>query len=143
MNLSKRVWKVIVQMALVVVALLLVDMLNTIFHGDSGGKGDISFTDRQITFSDASGGEVVIPYADVISLVLLEAPDYGEPLEGCLRDNLRLGTWESGELGVYIAHTDTGIGNCLCIETVDHTYAINYESDETTALLVDELNKYR
>ncbi len=142
MKKSNRILKLVMQMVLIVVVLLIVDALNTLLRGDRSGRGSISFTDSQITFLDASGETVVIPYSDVLSIELLEEPDYGEPVDGRVENDIRIGTWESDELGVYLSYTDTDIDSCLLLQTEGQTYAVNYENDETTAALLDELNKY-
>jgi len=142
MEASKRIAGVICRTLAVIVILLIVSALYTLYRGGNISDPAISFTESQISFSDASGEEIVIEYSDVVSMELLNSPDYGEPAGGAIENNIRLGTWKSEHLGTYIAHASTKIESCILIRTSSSTYAINYESEETTALLLDELNKY-
>ncbi len=142
MDASKRIASVMLRTLAVVVILLIVNTLYTIYRGGNANDPTISFTENQISFSAASGEEIVIDYSDVVSMELLDSPDYGEPVGGTTENNIRLGTWKSSQLGTYVTHTSTRIENCILIRTSDSTYAINYESKETTALLIDELRKY-
>lgn len=142
MDASKRIASVMLRTLAVVVILLIVNTLYTIYRGGNASDPMISFTENQISFADASGEEIVIDYSDVVSMELLDSPDYGEPAGGTTENSIRLGTWKSSQLGTYVTHTSTRIENCILIRTSDRTYAINYESEETTALLLDELRKY-
>lgn len=142
MDASKRMFSVILRTLAVVVILLIVNTLYTIYRGGSIRDQMISFTEDQISFFDASGEEIVIDYSDVVSMELLDSPDYGEPSVGTIEKNIRLGTWKSSQLGTYVTCTSTQIRNCILIRTSDGAFAINYESPETTALLLDELRKY-
>lgn len=142
MDTSKRILKLIMQILLVLAVLLIVDTMNNYFRGDYSKKSDISFTETQISFSDASGEEIVISYSDVVSIELVIAPDYGEPVNGQIKNGIRLGTWESADLGIYLSRTQTDIADCILIRTASQTCAVNYENNDTTALLLGELQKY-
>lgn len=141
MDTSKKVFNLIVRTLVVAVALALVSTVYSILHKNDTGS-DITFTDTQISFSDAHGNDVIIFYSDIVSIELLDAPDYGDPADGTVENKIRIGTWESSTLGTYIARTSTEINKCLLIHTGADTYLINYESDETTTLLLEELRKY-
>lgn len=140
MGNSKKVIKMITTMLGIVVMLAI---LGTVFDLLQGGKDTgITFTASEITFSDADGNEIIIPYSDVISIELVDEPVYGAPTDGKLINDIRVGTWTSDTFGVHITHTSTKIIPCIVIKTAKNTYTVNYESDKTTTELVEELRKY-
>jgi len=142
MEASKRIASVMLRTVAVIVIFFIINALYALYRGGNVSNPAISFTENQIFFSNASGEKIVIDYSDVVSMELLDSPDYGEPAGGTLENKIRLGTWKSEQMGTYTTYTSTEIESCILIRTSNGTYAINYESEETTILLLDELNKY-
>lgn len=143
MEASKRVASIMLRTVAVVVIFVLINGLYTLYRGGNLRDSSIAFTETQISFSDASGQEIVIVYSDVRSMELLDAPDYGAPDGGTIENKTRLGTWSSTQLGTYITHTSTEIPNCILLRTDSAAYAVNYENEQTTALLFEELKRYQ
>ncbi len=141
MDYSKKIGKLILQMLIIVAVFVMLNLLYTMYYGRNT-SGDIAFTPEQISFPDPDGKEVVIPYTEIASIELLESPDYGKPEEGVVVNNIRLGTWHSEQMGDYVAHTAIGIDDCLLIRTSEAAFAVNYENNETTAELLEEIQKY-
>ena len=141
MDTSKRLGKMILQMLTIVVIFAMLSMLYTLYRGRNTAA-DIAFTPEQISFLDPDGAEIVIPYGEIVSIKLLEAPDYGEATEGKVDNGTRVGAWHSEQLGDYVTHTSTAIENCLFIQTAGGNYAVNYENNTTTAQLLEEIQKY-
>ena len=141
MDASKRIGKMMLQMLTIVLIFAMLSMLYTLYRGHNTGA-DIAFTPEQISFLDPDGEEIVISYGEIVSIELLETPDYGEPTDGKIDNNTRVGAWRSEQLGDYITHTSTAIENCLFIKTQGASYAVNYENNETTAQLLEEIQKY-
>lgn len=142
MEIAQKMGKLFLKMLLVVVALVLVSTLNDLYRGRNNNNSDISFTDEEIRFLDVDGAAVVIPYSQVLSLELLPTPDYGEADGGAIRNNTRLGIWNSGQLGRYLTHSSTAVSSCILIKTAEGSFVVNYENDRTTAQLFEELQKY-
>ena len=141
MEISNKVLKMTLQMLVIVLIFVLINSLYTLYYGKNT-SADIAFTGEQISYHDADETEVVIPYGDILSIELLTAPDYGEPTGGAVVNKTRLGAWHSEQLGDYQTHTSTLVEDCLLIKTADTTYAVNYENNETTAQLLEEIQKY-
>lgn len=92
-----------------------------------------------IAFSD--GGIKTIVYADMLSAVYEESPDFGESAGGSIVNNIREGLWRNETWGEYTASCETKINACVVVRTAEKTYALNLESPAATRALCDALQK--
>lgn len=140
MDKDSTVFKLLKQSFIVLSLFIIVSLSYSLITGKDGSMR-FSLADSQISFSDANGGTVHIPFTDILSAELLNDPDFGEPVSGTTMQDIRVGVWNSSTLGTYTAYANIRIPNALLIRTADDIYIINYESEETTAGICENLQK--
>lgn len=94
-----------------------------------------------IILSDSQGGVTEISFADITSVALVDAPDYGEPVAGNTVNGVQEGLWQSDMFGEYIASVSKKITNCVVIRTNEATYVINFESNTATSAIYEAITK--
>lgn len=120
-----------------VVLVILVGVVSSFLRRDDTLTNYLTFhNEGYITIADESGNQNTINYLDIVSVEYLEEPDFGTPAEGdVLDEKVRLGSWNSEMLGQYTNCTEVTIEGCVLIRTGTDTYAISFESEETTQKL--------
>lgn len=119
-----------------VILVIVVGMASSLLRGGQEDSEYLTFhNEGYLTVQDESGETADVYYTQMISIQLLEDPDYGQSCGGSVADNMRLGQWSSQQLGLYWNCTDTGLGVCVFITAENGAFAISYESDATTEAL--------
>lgn len=122
--------------------ILVIGMIYSSRRGEESDTTYLSFwSSGCFTVADQNQKRAKVAYDEIREVVFEAEPDYGEPVEGTTRDDMRLGIWESPTLGSYWNCTDTKVKSCVWVKTDDRTYAINIESNETTRALYEAILK--
>lgn len=120
-----------------VVLVVLAGMISSYLRKDDEIASYLTFhNEGYMTIADEKGKGEEVYYVDILSVQYVETPDFGTPAGGSiLDDELRLGIWTSEAFGTYVNCTDVNLESCVLIQTETGTYAISYESEETTQKL--------
>lgn len=120
-----------------VVLVVLAGMISSFLRKDDETASYLTFyNEGYMTIADEVGKQLDVYYVDILSAEYVEAPDFGTPAGGSILDEeLRLGIWTSEAFGTYINCTDVDLESCVLIRTETGTYALSYESEETTQRL--------
>ena len=121
---------------MLIAIIVIVTIFNTV---QSGNSANISFGENELSITTASDEVFTMDYEDVISIELVSSLDFGNSAGGNIVNNIRSGKWENSSLGVYTAYCSTKIDSCIVLKSLDQTFVINYESNDTTAILCDSL----
>ena len=124
-----------------VVLVILAGVISSFLRKDDGFTGYLTFhNEGYVTIVDETGRSETVHYADILSAEYMEEPDFGTPVDGSiLNEELRLGVWNSEDLGTYRNCTEVELKSCVFIRTENGAYAISYESDETTRNLQEAI----
>lgn len=101
-----------------------------IFFGGSVGIS-LDFGEDALTVS-AEKQDWSIPYAQIVSLELTDAADFGTLVNGSENRMLHYGTYENDFWGRYTLCIDPRIESCITIETDSGFFVLNYENEEST-----------
>lgn len=122
---------------------LLIIIIYTIYQFVGGGAAaDFSWSETSVTVICPDETEFNMNYADVTSLELYTDVDYGICVSGNDSGSAYYGTWENDLWGTYSLCVTQSIGNCIVMQTDDATLVFNYESEEITSALLEEIQKY-
>ncbi|MCD7812742.1 MAG: hypothetical protein LUH20_01585 [Lachnospiraceae bacterium] len=122
---------------------LLIIIIYTIYQFVGGGAAaDFAWSETSVTVICPDETEFTIDYADVTSLELCTDANYGTCISGNDSGSAYYGTWENDLWGTYSLCVTQSIGNCIVMQTDDATFVINYESEEITSALFEEIQKY-
>ena len=108
----------------------------------STGGGDLAFDETGFTITDPSGKTETVLYRDITELTLAEDADYGDSAGGEASGRYHFGAWKSEGLGEYTACLSSKIPCAIVADTGNGRYVFNYESENTTRRLFEEINKY-
>lgn len=122
---------------ILVVILIVVPVFSSLFSKSFSYQ----FTDSSMTITDPDETEYYISYDSILSMELLECPDWGSCISGGSNNSYCWGVWENSEWGQYILCAYTEPTVCILIRTDSQTVALNYETDEVTQGLLASLTE--
>jgi len=114
-------------------SLLLVVVVAFGMLGRSGVSVAPGAAELLLTMHD--GSTTVVEYDDMLSVELLDNPDYGTAAEGKETRTGKSGTWEHPRWGSYTLCVYDSCSQAVRIETDGHSYVVNLPSGEETLQL--------
>lgn len=115
---------------------LLIALIAIPFFMADGSEGDLlAFENRTLQIHTPGNQSYCIPYNQILSMELIENPDFGVCLSGDNTKKLCYGVWENAALGEYVLCTYKSPDVVIQINTPNQVYWIGYESGETTRIL--------
>lgn len=125
---------------LIILAIMIVISVLSLIHSENTVVFDWSETQVQIT--DPDGISYTIVYSDVVSLELMERPNYGTCITGKETSSWLYGNWENDVWGSYTLCASTGSNLCIVACTADEIFVLSYESDNITSALYESLAEF-
>ncbi len=125
-----------INLAILIVLLVLV----TVYYFISEPAVTFSLADdyQSFTLSNSEGNSTFY-FSDLTSLQLSDSPDYGESEDGETSNDNQIGIWQSDTYGTYFSYISTKISNCIIVTDSEKTAVFNYENDESTDSLYQNL----
>ena len=123
---------------IILVALIFIPQLN-IFGDKTTSSLVFSQEGVEITMPDDASTVYTIDFTKVTEIHYYESIDYGTCIEGDTSGKCVYGTWENELFGQYIRCTSNRFDSCLAMCADGTWYVVNYESDNTTAELLEAL----
>lgn len=117
--------------------LIVMSVLSSLFSKNF----EFQFTDESMTITDPDKSTCTVLYDDILSMEIVESPDWGTCVDGDSSRSCRWGIWENAAWGRYTMFTSTTADVCILIRTDTQVIALSYESDDVTIGLMDSLNE--
>ena len=116
---------------IILAAILIAVSVYFLFFTAAGSRLDFDETHFSLSFPD--GSRYSVAYNEIVSLELLDAPDYGSAIDSRNEKGCTFGLWESTSLGLYTRCTLNKIPSAILLRDTDGSALVfNYQSDSNT-----------
>lgn len=106
-----------------------------------GGQMGLDIGDDAMTVTSPDEFSFTVAFDEIGSMELVELTDPGTMLSGDENSGFSWGTWENEAWGQYSRCTCKKADQAILITTLDDAHMVfSFESDDTTASLLDALN---
>ncbi len=124
-----------------IIVIVLIIVVFTVYYMffDSTASFTMDDNNEAFTLYGTEDTTSTILFDDILSLDLVEDPDYGEPIDGGTKSNNNYGTWESDTLGIYESYVKTSISDCIVVSDQEKTVVFNYENQTSTKNLYESM----
>lgn len=96
----------------------------------------LDWSETQVVITDPGQTSQAFTFSTLLSVDLVDRPDFGTCISGGTSSGIRYGEWENDIWGTYhLCAADTQ--KVIVLRQEDLTYVFSYESDQTTAALYE------
>lgn len=104
-----------------------------------GGQVTLTLEAQELVCEADFAGERRVPYGDIQTAELCEAPETGERVDGIHSFRLMAGTFKNGDLGEYDRYTYTDSHLQILLETTEGPLVLGLANEEATRSFFDQL----
>lgn len=108
---------------------------------DDAGSNAFKWTEEGLAITYPDNTTVTVRYDEVTGVELSEGIAYGTCVKGGTEKQYRYGTWNNEQFGDYQLFTDMDFYSCIIFYTEQGVVVINFESDDTTAVLYESVHQ--